>query len=72
MVLEEAREKLGQDRDAFTATRGRPENRVGQHQGSVLDSRGSTVEGAPRRTGRDGQSHSIRQSASPSVSPRTG
>lgn len=70
MVLEEAREKLGQDSDAFTATRGRPEVRVGQ-QGSVLDSRGSTLSGAPPRPGRDGEGRA-EQSASPSVSPLTG
>lgn len=72
IVLEEAREKLGQASDASTATRGRPEVRAGQPHGSVLDSRSSTLEGAPPDKGRDGESHSAHQGASPSVSPFIG
>ncbi|CAM9362196.1 unnamed protein product, partial [Pylaiella littoralis] len=69
IVLEEAREKLGQASDASTATRGRPEVRAGQPHGRVLDSRSSTLEGAPPDKGRDGESHSAHQGASASVSP---
>lgn len=59
MVLEEAREKLGQESDALTTPRDRPEVRMGQHQGSLLNLRGSTLEGAPPRTGPDGEGHSV-------------
>lgn len=62
MVLEEARAKLGQDNDAFTSTTGWQEVHRGQ-QGTLLDSRGSTLEGISPRAGK-GENHAG-QSASP-------